>query len=1008
MKRTTISLNGIWTIAFDPANTGKAARWQEHFPAGGQALPVPGVWELVRPNYDGVAWYRRTFTVRPAWLAGVVRLTFGAVHYFSETYLNGRLVGTHEGGGSPFAFDVTQHLVPGENVVTLRVIGPPGDRAIEGFRAGAPLNQSDLPVGKAAWYFNYGGIWQDVALVITPRCYLESIYIKPFPRRRRAQVIATIVNRGPAARYTLDVAVVEDASGRRVRQVRKTVRLKTGVNEVSLPVAFPSVRCWSCDDPFLYRAVATLGTDRLAARFGMREFTIRGGAFVLNGRRITLKGFLHQGLYPRTLIFPADRAMGRRELALIKARGFNFIRAHLRAPDPWWLDLCDELGLLVEAEPGIGWICNSAETERRCWTEIEALLRHDRNHPSIVFWCLLNEAYHFLGFTMPEIKAMTARLAAAGRKLDDTRLLMDTSGGGGNGSADGGALVWLPHVARRAAMTDDHPYCELPLQDASIVKYRTMGRRGVPLLISEFGAPLAPPDYRKVLAAYSPAERRRGLEDYVLYRDFWASLQAGFRRAGLKRAFGSPDAFIAAIDRVRADEMRLVVAAQRCNPALVGTTFCQFADASGEEFGATDFFRRPKQILQGLTDAIQTPLIAPEILPRVQIAGQRSRVRLTLVNENQLGAAYRFDADIFTAAGRRVRRLASGTVRATRHVQTLLVRAIAPELKPGAYVLRATLTAGTARQPFRSAAVAFTVLAAPAPTLRATSVWDPDGAIAPFFARHGVACIPFSNNFRDKRMPVVMDMRRWNALDRWMLFEVHAQVKKIVQTGGVAILINPEPLLLQDFLMDCRLRPARHMRTLGYILKHPIFNGLPAGGVADYVYAGIFPSSFERGEDVRAAGGEVLAGGLSGHMWTRPADYVWGAGVYRLPLGRGELLCCQMRILDDLATNATSQTLLANLADHAASRIKPGLEHLLFSRCIDPLQPADYAPAKSEIRKPGRQERTVLSHLCDDSSRHRQALNNAIPSPGGVPARAGWVPRNTFPARLSRRARNAT
>ena len=936
-SRSTVSLNGVWDLVFDPENQGKSKSWQQKLPAKREQLPVPGIWELVRPNYDGVAWYNRSFEVSPEWLSGVVRLKFGAVHYFSEVFLNGELIGSHEGGGSQFEFDITKVVKAGVNSLTLRVIGPPNDREIEGFRSGAPLNQGNIPVGKAAWYFNYGGIWQDVELEITNRIYIDNLYIKPQLSTSIAQVLVTVVNHGEAGRHEVAVTVAEAASGKTVAEAFRTVRLKVGANVVAFPIHLKDFIAWDCDRPFLYRASATVGDDSASARFGMRELTIKGASLVLNGKPVILKGFLQQGIYPRTIIFPETREMGLKELKLIKENGFNFIRAHLKAANPWWLDLCDELGILIEAEPGIGWIVNHPETERRCATEINAMLLRDRNHPCIIMWCLLNEAFHFQGFTIPEVKAMTARLAATGRRIDDTRLLMDTSGGVELEAAAGGALLWLPNEAKQAVITDDHAYCGLPLQDSAIVDYRTRGAKGMPWFISEYGAPLVPPDYRKVLASYRPAERKLGLEDYILHRDFYASLSAGFRQAKLDKVFGSVDRFIGAINIARADDIRLITAAQRCNPKLVGTALCQLADASGEEFGATDIFRNPKPMFHAMARAMRTPLAAPEILPRVQLPGQKSQVRLTLVNETKLGVTYAYTLEIVAARSGEV--VAKGRVRASSAVQTVLVKEIAPDLRPGAYALRATLVAGSERW---QEEVAFTVLAAPKATLKQVTLWDPNGVMKPFFKSLGVETQPFGNNYRDKNIPVVVDLRGKESLNRFLLCEHFLQLKKIVQTGGTAVLINPEPMMLQGSLFDPCLRPTDYMRVVGYVKKHPVFAGLPVDCVSDYVWSSVTSCTDERGEDVLAAGGEVLAGGFSGNMWTRPAKYTWNASLYTIPIGRGEVTCCQMRILEDLPGNTLSKILLTNLANAAAKRIRPGLDHLLLSRCLDPLQPADY------------------------------------------------------------------
>jgi hypothetical protein len=103
------------------------------------------------------------------------------------------------------------------------------------------------------------------------------------------------------------------------------------------------------------------------------------------------------------------------------------------------------------------------------------------------------------------------------------------------------------------------------------------------------------------------------------------------------------------------------------------------------------------------------------------------------------------------------------------------------------------------------------------------------------------------------------------------------------------------------------------------------------------------PDKMDKCDDIVAAGGKVLFGGFSSHMWTRPAVYFWAAGLYTMPIGRGTAIVCNLKVLDRLGANPAADLLLTNLIDYAASIIRPGLEHKLLSRCIDPLRPSDYA-----------------------------------------------------------------
>ncbi|MBN2583790.1 MAG: beta galactosidase jelly roll domain-containing protein, partial [Planctomycetes bacterium] len=141
MSRKTISLNGTWDVIFDDNEKLKADCFKTQRKT--HAVEVPGVWEQARPFYDGQGFYRRKFTL-PANLEGkLLHLKFGAVNYFAEVFLNGKKLGQHEGGYTPFVFDITKTAkLGGDNELVVRVIDPPRKRKIESFRSGAPLSQS--------------------------------------------------------------------------------------------------------------------------------------------------------------------------------------------------------------------------------------------------------------------------------------------------------------------------------------------------------------------------------------------------------------------------------------------------------------------------------------------------------------------------------------------------------------------------------------------------------------------------------------------------------------------------------------------------------------------------------------------------------------------------------------------------------------------------------------------------------------------------------------------------
>ncbi|MDF3128877.1 glycoside hydrolase family 2 TIM barrel-domain containing protein [Kiritimatiellaeota bacterium B1221] len=945
-ERIVQSLNGLWQLTFDPQNKGIEEKWYKQCPSG-EAMVVPGVWELLRPGYDGVGWYEKRFELDAAWLDKRVVLKFGAVNYYCECWLNGEKIGHNEGGYSTFEFEISGQAKAGENVLVVRVINPPINHEIEGFRSGAPLNQGNIPVGKAGWYYNFGGIWQDVSLTVTERVAVTDCYVQPLPFEKKAKFKIEISNRSGAGTYLLRYGVRPTGHA---EVIEKRVKLKKGKNVVSVELSFDKVRCWSPDDPFLYTAEVIIeGQDCFAVRFGMREFTVEGSRFLLNGEPIILKGFLQQGAYPRTLSFPEDEAMARREFQMLKENGFNFLRCHIKPVSGRYLDIADELGILVMSEPAIGWIMNSPETEARCQREVEALIRQDRNHPSVVFWCLLNEAFAFLGFSVAQVVEMTTRIARRARELDPSRLMIDTSGGHGlsasGGTADmmldtaadlsGLAHIMLPNQDKAARFIDAHSYTTLPLSDAALQNYRSSGNADMVFFVSEYGAAETPPDYAAVLKKYRPKEKKLGLEDYQLHKDFYDSLKAQFKAAGVKKLFGSVGNFIEQTNAARADEMRLVTTALRTNPNLGGLCYCQLADASGELFGALDQWREPKPLWHALSEGVRVPLLVPEMNKRVLVSGETETLTAKLINENETGADYEYTLRLVNENGRTLKKV-EGRVKAVAWVQEVEGLTFPQKLKPGTYKYQAILRPKGGEE--ISESMSFLVIEKGTPVVSKVGARGIENDLTKHLLGLGLQVELIGNNYREKNIPLLVDCRNGLLNDRNVIMEQFGQMKKMVQLGGCLILLNPEPLLLYEYLIPSLIRMQPVMRNCSYVQAHPVFDGLPSGCAGDYVYGDVgAKKKFERGADVKAAGGEVLYGAFSMHMWTRPADYSWGAGLYTLPLGKGTIVVSQLDLLNHMGRSAVADRILVNLINFAASQIKEGGEEQLLSRCIDPV-----------------------------------------------------------------------
>ncbi|PTX95327.1 hypothetical protein DB345_13710 [Spartobacteria bacterium LR76] len=944
----TVLLDGEWIFCMDPEDNGKSQAWHRGLPE--KALIEAGrPWEYWFPGYDGVGWYEKDVIIPQSWKGRENVVRFEAVTYRCEVWLNGRSLGVHEGGFMPFEMPLGEAVAwGGSNRLTVRVINPPIDREVEELRSGAPLNQSNLPTGKLGWYYNFGGIWQPAALKSRPLVAFDRVHVFPDLSRNRLHLRVRMNNASDPVEASVTFRLRERGSRKVLVTFEEQVELEAGKMEFSRewPLDELGLRLWSPETPVLYILEAVVkpfgasGSDRIRETFGVRELTVREGRFVLNGKPVILKGFLHQGMYPRTLALPESRREAIRELRLLKDEGFNFLRIHLKPAPAWYLDLTDRMGLLVMHEPPIGWIANSPKTRERCISEVHALLTRDANHASIIAWCILNESFHLLGFTPPEISRLSFDLIRTAQAIDPSRIIINASGGDATYSAAGpdtmlhdtsqihqaaGAL--LPWQDEVQPISDVHVYCQFPSGAAKAQTYGEMSSKH-PLFVSEYGAPEIPPDFESVLARYTERDVQTGLEDWKLHHDFWTSLRASYELSGLRIPVQE---FLRQINEARAEEMRSITHCLRLNEQVAGYCFCQLADASGELFGATDVWRQPKPVYRALAEAVQDPALGL-LLPHRVVEDGNLRFSCSMASDSDFVYDGRVVFRVTDSQGREVWS-DSRDVRAVGRSVSLFDGVVDAPMAYGLHTLTAEYTDGSGLS--RNDRKDFHVTEKPSPMVAPVGMRSDCESLPAFFEKQGACVEMYGNNYRLKDYPLFL---HFDALpsNRNFYVELFGQLRKIVELGGCAVLLGAEMHALYRCLTPTHIRPQAVMRTCGYTVEHPVFEGLPCGRAIDAAYAEIYTEKLDSAEDILAAGGEILAGAFSMNMWTRPADYFWGASLYRLPIGRGNLIVCHFN-LHDAQESPVATRLLHNLTRYARSLIKPGGEEYLMSRCIDPL-----------------------------------------------------------------------
>ena len=364
----------------------------------------------------GVGWYRKTFTAPAAWRGKRIFIGFDGAYMDSQVWINGTLLGGRPYGYISFDYDLTPHLKFGKrNTLAVRL-------------------ENKQPTSR--WYSG-SGIYRNVWLTVLDPLHVDGCGLfvtTPKVDAGSAAVRASVRVRNQSAESRAASIRVEilTPNGKRVSVVTSPAAdiRPEEYRDFDLDLAVANPRLWSVDEPNLYRIQAEIIsgrkiTDRYRALFGIRAFALDPDqGFSLNGRRMKLNGVcLHHDLGALGAAV-SGRAI-ERQLEIMKGMGCNAVRTSHNPPDPMLLDLCDRMGLLVIDEAFDAWKeSNKAANdynrffEQWAQTDIQAMVRRDRNHPSVFLYSIGNEIHDVLSEAGV---ARTRRLIDWVRAEDPTR-----------------------------------------------------------------------------------------------------------------------------------------------------------------------------------------------------------------------------------------------------------------------------------------------------------------------------------------------------------------------------------------------------------------------------------------------------------------------------------------------------------------------------------------------------------------------------------------------------------
>jgi hypothetical protein len=621
----SVKLESGWQFLTDPAGALKvsdlaATRGWRDVRVG---LSWNAQFEDLR-DYMGAAWYRTTIPATDLRDGRRALLRFGACDYYTEVFVNGKSVGTHEGGYTPFSFDVTDALHAGANELAVRVIDPPMDERA-GLARFPTMLYNEIPHGKQNWYVQTGGLWQGVWLEVKPAEYITSVQVTAKNDGSVTVQVSSNAHLGPpppapppgsSSPRVRRQTILDRISVRVVDPAGQAYTLKLtgggGVAEndyVFLSGRVPAPKLWSTDQPNLYAVEVSLGDDRATDRFGFRTFEARDGKFYLNGEPFYMRAALDQDFYPETIYTPPSKEYVRAQMLKGKQLGLNLLRCHIKVCTPEYLEAADEVGMLVWYEiPSWNDEHHFAEVAAKRGERIfDEMVTRDWNHPSIVIQSLINEGW---GADLPhgadsrqwlraEFDRAKAKTAVLGRLIVDNSACCDNF-----------------HL--KTDIEDNHRYNSIPdyyrdfdhwvADFAARPKWdfspegdaEPTGRE--PLVVSEFGnwgLPQLPKDLPWWLArdfGGRPVTRPAGLfERFTEFR--------------LASIFGDYHALAEATEWHQFISLKHEIEEIRSHASIQGYVITEFTDINWEANGLMSMWREPKAYAAELTKIQQDDLL---------------------------------------------------------------------------------------------------------------------------------------------------------------------------------------------------------------------------------------------------------------------------------------------------------------------------------------------------------------------------------------------------------------
>ena len=557
-NRETTSLNGAWNYIIDPYENGFYNYRYEPFenqenPGNGaffmnakaqnpkdlieydfdkmDTLHVPGDWNSQKEKlayYEGSLWYKKSFDYTKSKDDNRVFIYFGASNYETDVYLNGKKLGKHLGGFTPFNFEATHLLKEKDNFLIVKV---DNKRKKEG-----------VPTLNTDWW-NYGGLTRGVQIVETQATFIQDYFIQLDPDNNKKINCKIVLNGSARASKKVQLFIPELGITKEFTTNNEGI-----INE---EIKVQNINCWSTSNPHLYDIKLTLDQETLSDQIGFRTISTKGADILLNDQPIFLKGIsIHEESPIR-----GGRGYAREDaiqlLQWAQELGCNYVRLAHYPHNEHMVRLADQMGILVWEENPVYWTIDweNEDTYKNAQNQLSEVIARDKNRASVIIWSMANETP-----TSDARNTFLSKLASFTREKDPSRLI---SAALEQNDYNGNPLVRTisDSFAEEVDILSFNQY--IGWYDGPIEKCQTISWKidvEKPILISEFGAGAKYGNqgsrdarwteeyqeylYEETLKMIDPIKQLRGFSPWILIdfkspRRVLPEIQEGWNRKGL-------------------------------------------------------------------------------------------------------------------------------------------------------------------------------------------------------------------------------------------------------------------------------------------------------------------------------------------------------------------------------------------------------------------------------------------------------------------------------------------